>query len=82
MAEMLYAFLIGDYRRAAEVHFEAGYVPPHKSLDSFTQACRSVGAPILGRPVIYSERLLGDSEKDTKVDNGIARVTRKLCDEV
>jgi ubiquinone biosynthesis protein len=51
MAEMLYAFLIGDYRRAAEVHFEAGYVPPHKSLDSFTQACRSIGEPILGRPV-------------------------------
>ncbi|WP_373087912.1 2-polyprenylphenol 6-hydroxylase [Sneathiella sp.] len=51
MAEMLYAFLIGDYRRAAEVHFEAGYVPPHKSLDSFAQACRSIGEPILGRPV-------------------------------
>ncbi|TNE37961.1 MAG: 2-polyprenylphenol 6-hydroxylase [Alphaproteobacteria bacterium] len=51
MAEMLHAFLIGDYRRAAEVHFEAGYVPPHKSLDSFTQACRSIGEPILGRPV-------------------------------
>ncbi|MCF8468397.1 MAG: 2-polyprenylphenol 6-hydroxylase [Sneathiella sp.] len=51
MAEMLYAFLIGDYRRAAEVHFEAGYVPPHKSLDSFAQACRSIGEPIMGRPV-------------------------------
>lgn len=51
MAEMLYAFLVGDYRRAAEVHFEAGYVPPHKSLDSFAQACRSIGEPILGRPV-------------------------------
>lgn len=51
MAEMLYAFLIGDYRRAAEVHFEAGYVPPHKSLDAFTQACRSIGEPILGKSV-------------------------------
>nr|WP_240969488.1 2-polyprenylphenol 6-hydroxylase [Sneathiella limimaris] len=51
MAEMLYAFLIGDYRRAAEVHFEAGYVPPNKSLDAFTQACRSIGEPILGKPV-------------------------------
>lgn len=51
MAEMLFAFLTGDYRRAAEVHFEAGYVPKHKSLDAFTQACRSIGEPILGKPV-------------------------------
>ncbi|MBL4907205.1 MAG: 2-polyprenylphenol 6-hydroxylase [Sneathiella sp.] len=51
MAEMLFAFLTGDYRRAAEVHFEAGYVPPHKSLDAFTQACRSIGEPILGKSV-------------------------------
>jgi len=51
MAEMLYAFLIGDYKRAAEVHFEAGYVPRKKSLDAFTQACRSIGEPILGKPV-------------------------------
>ncbi len=51
MAEMLYAFLTGDYKRAAEVHFEAGYVPKNKSLDAFTQACRSIGEPILGKPV-------------------------------
>ncbi|MEH6402866.1 MAG: 2-polyprenylphenol 6-hydroxylase [Sneathiella sp.] len=51
MAEMLYAFLTGDYRRAAEVHFDAGYVPAHKSLDAFTQACRSIGEPILGKSV-------------------------------
>ncbi len=51
MAEMLFAFLTGDYRRAAEVHFEAGFVPPHKSLDAFTQACRSIGEPILGKAV-------------------------------
>lgn len=51
MAEMLFSFLTGDYRRAAEVHFEAGYVPRHKSLDAFTQACRSIGEPILGKAV-------------------------------
>ncbi len=51
MAEMLLAFLSGDYRRAAEVHFEAGYVPPNKSVDAFAQACRSIGEPILGKPV-------------------------------
>jgi len=51
MAEMLLAFLSGDYRRAAEVHFEAGYVPDSKSVDAFAQACRSIGEPILGRAV-------------------------------
>ena len=51
VAELLLAFLVGDYRRAAEVHFEAGYVPRAKSVGAFTQACRSIGEPILGRPV-------------------------------
>jgi len=51
MAEMLAAFLAGDYRRAAEVHFEAGYVPADKSVAAFAQACRSIGEPILGKPV-------------------------------
>lgn len=48
MAEMLGSFIAGDYRRAAEVHFEAGYVPSHKSVEVFAQACRSIGAPIRG----------------------------------
>ena len=51
LADMLTGFLIGDYRRVAAVHFQAGYVPAHKSLDAFTQACRSIGEPILGRPL-------------------------------
>ncbi|MEM7652765.1 MAG: AarF/UbiB family protein [Pseudomonadota bacterium] len=51
LAEMLIGFLTGDYRRVAEVHFRAGYVPAHKSVDTFTQACRSIGEPILGRPL-------------------------------
>ncbi len=51
VAELLLAFLVADYRRAAEIHFEAGYVPATKSLDAFAQACRSIGEPILGRPV-------------------------------
>jgi ubiquinone biosynthesis protein len=50
LAEMLIAFLMKDYRRAAEVHFEAGWVPAHKSVDAFTQACRSIAEPILGLP--------------------------------
>ncbi|MCW8860966.1 MAG: AarF/UbiB family protein, partial [Rhodospirillales bacterium] len=61
LGEMLIAFLNGDYRRAAEVHFEAGWVPPHKSVDAFTQACRSIGEPIFGKPQneISMARLLG-----------------------
>lgn len=51
MAEMLGAFLTGNWRRAAEVHFEAGYVPADRSIDAFAQACRSIGEPILDRPV-------------------------------
>lgn len=51
MAEMLGAFLTGNWRRAAEVHFEAGYVPPDRDVNAFAQACRSIGEPILDRPV-------------------------------
>lgn len=55
MAEMLGAFLAGDWRRAAEVHIEAGYVPLDpangRTVEAFAQACRSIGEPILGKPV-------------------------------
>ncbi len=49
LADMLLAFLQGDYRRVAEVHFEAGYVPADKSHEAFMQACRSIGEPIFDR---------------------------------
>jgi ubiquinone biosynthesis protein len=51
LADMLLGFLSGDYRRVAEVHFAAGYVPTSRSIDVFTQACRSIGEPILGKPL-------------------------------
>jgi ubiquinone biosynthesis protein len=51
LADMLLGFLQGDYRRVAAVHFEAGYVPARQSLETFAQACRSIGEPILGRPL-------------------------------
>ncbi len=61
LAELLLAFLTRDYRRVAEVHFSAGWVPPHRSLDAFAQACRSIAEPILDRPQneISVARLLG-----------------------
>jgi ubiquinone biosynthesis protein len=51
LADMLVGFLTGDYRRVAEVHFAAGYVPATRSIDAFAQACRAIGEPILGRPL-------------------------------
>jgi len=51
LADMLVGFLSGDFRRVAEVHFAAGYVPRRLSVDEFAQACRSIGEPILGRPL-------------------------------
>ena len=61
LADMLHGFLVGDYRRVAEVHFEAGYVPADQSVDLFTQACRSIGQPLLNKPLeeISLGRLLG-----------------------
>lgn len=49
LAEILWGFLRRDYYRVAEVHFEAGYVPPDKSVGDFAQALRSVGEPIHGK---------------------------------
>ncbi|WP_112320796.1 2-polyprenylphenol 6-hydroxylase [Oceanibium sediminis] len=48
-AEILIGFLNKDYRRVAEVHFEAGYVPADRDIDAFAQALRSVGEPIFGQ---------------------------------
>jgi ubiquinone biosynthesis protein len=50
LAEILYGFITRNYQRTAEVHFEAGYVPAHHSVDSFAQAIRAIGEPIHNRP--------------------------------
>ncbi|WP_050526121.1 2-polyprenylphenol 6-hydroxylase [Pseudorhodobacter aquimaris] len=47
-AEILYGFIRRDYRRVAEVHFEAGYVPADRDIDEFARALRVVGEPIFG----------------------------------
>ncbi|QQP89708.1 2-polyprenylphenol 6-hydroxylase [Skermanella sp. TT6] len=51
LADMLLGFLNGDYRRVAEVHFQAGYVPAHQNIETFTQACRAIGEPLLNKPL-------------------------------
>ncbi|MYK32445.1 MAG: 2-polyprenylphenol 6-hydroxylase [Boseongicola sp. SB0670_bin_30] len=47
-AEILIGFIRRDYRRVAEVHFEAGYVPKDRDVNEFAQALRAVGEPIFG----------------------------------
>ena len=49
LAEILYGFITRNYHRTAEVHFEAGYVPSHHSVESFAQAIRAIGEPIHNR---------------------------------
>ena len=50
MAETLAGFLARDYMRVAQVHYDAGFVPPHHPIETFAQALRAVGEPIFGRP--------------------------------
>jgi len=51
LAEILYGLITGNYRRVAEIHFEAQYVPAHHSIAEFATALRSVGEPMRGLPV-------------------------------
>jgi len=50
LAEILYGFITKNWYRTAEVHFEAGYVPSHHSIEDFAQAIRAIGEPIHDRP--------------------------------
>lgn len=61
LADILLAYLRRDYARVSDIHFAAGYVPAHKSRAAFTQACRAIGEPLLGKPLeeISLARLLG-----------------------
>lgn len=49
LAEILHGLITRDYRRTAQMHFDAGYVPPHHSVEVFAQAMRAIGEPIHGR---------------------------------
>lgn len=51
LADMLLAFLKQDYRRAAEVHVEAGYVPSDTDVSAFEDALREIAEPIFNRPL-------------------------------
>jgi ubiquinone biosynthesis protein len=69
LAEILHGFITRNYRRVAEVHFEAGYVPRRHSVDQFAQALRAIGEPIMDRPAseISMAQLLGQLFQYTEV---------------
>jgi ubiquinone biosynthesis protein len=60
LAEILYGFLQRDYKRVAQVHSEAGYVPGRFTIEEFAQALRAIGEPIFGKTAdgISMSRLL------------------------
>ena len=49
LAEILFGFITRDYRRVAQVHFDAGYVPRTHRVEDFAQAIRAIGEPIHSR---------------------------------
>ncbi|WP_424361148.1 2-polyprenylphenol 6-hydroxylase [Methylocystis parvus] len=46
LAEILLRLHRARLSRVAEVHFEAGYVPPAHSIEEFSQALRAIGEPL------------------------------------
>jgi ubiquinone biosynthesis protein len=71
LAEILFGFITRDYRRVAEVHFEAGYVPSDQDVDVFAQAIRAIGEPIHGHDAseISMARLLTQLLEVTELFN-------------
>ena len=51
LADMLAGFLAQDYKKVAEVHFRAGFVPSTQNVGAFAQAARAIAEPILGLPL-------------------------------
>ncbi|MBF0623704.1 MAG: 2-polyprenylphenol 6-hydroxylase [Magnetococcales bacterium] len=68
LADMLRGFLDRDYERVAQVHLDAGYIPPHTDLAEFQEACRQIGEPIFGQPLkeISIAKLLSQLFKTTE----------------
>ena len=60
LAQNFLAFFNRDYRRVAEAHLEAGWIPAGTRVDEFEAAIRAVCEPIFARPLkeIYFGKLL------------------------
>jgi len=68
MAETLMGFLARDYRRVAQIHYDVAFVPPHHDVETFAQALRAIGEPILGKSArdVSMARLLGQLFETTR----------------
>jgi ubiquinone biosynthesis protein len=51
LAEILYGLTTGNYKRVAQIHFDAQYVPSYHNVDEFATALRAVGEPTRGKSV-------------------------------
>jgi len=60
LARNFLAFFNRDYRRVAQAHLEAGWVPAGTRVDAFESAIRAVCEPVFARPLkeIYFGKLL------------------------
>jgi ubiquinone biosynthesis protein len=60
LAQNFLAFFNRDYRRVAQAHLDAGWVPAGTRIDEFETAVRAVCEPIFARPLreIYFGKLL------------------------
>jgi ubiquinone biosynthesis protein len=60
LAQNFLAFFNRDYRRVAQAHMDAGWVPAGTRIDDFEAAIRAVCEPIFARPLkeIYFGKLL------------------------
>ena len=60
LAQNFIAFFNRDYRRVAQAHLDAGWVPEDTRVDQFEAAIRAVCEPIFARPLkeIYFGKLL------------------------
>ena len=51
LAEIFLAVFDRDYRRVAELHIQAGWVPPSTRVDEMESAVRTICEPIFGKPL-------------------------------
>ena len=60
LAQNFLGFFNRDYRRVAQTHLDAGWVPPGTRIDQFEAAIRAVCEPVFDRPLkeIYFGKLL------------------------
>ena len=60
LAQNFLAFFTRDYRRVAQAHLDAGWVPAETRIEAFESAIRAVCEPVFARPLkeIYFGKLL------------------------